>query len=113
MFVKIAFAELHTPLFLAGKNFGQKLIPNTMIFLSFNTEDKALYVEYQGKVARLPEAAVASLTPVDPTDLGYQLQNAAVTPPRVVSNVSHPRKTNVSKSAQVSDPTGVLIPRVK
>ncbi len=58
--MKVSFAELHNPLFLAGKNHGQKLFAKSGMELNYSREDKELAVTYNGKTAYLPSTSVHS-----------------------------------------------------
>lgn len=61
--VEVEYAELHTPLFLAGTNFGTKLDRRDHkrrdLVLVFDEDKKRLIVTFNKKVAQVPEAAVA------------------------------------------------------
>lgn len=69
----IQWAELHSPLFLSGKNLSQKLDPNKVDGLSmeFDEEKHQLYVTYKNptpamgmpavSTARVPEPSILSM----------------------------------------------------
>lgn len=69
MKIALCFAELHTPLFLAGINWGQKLdIKNTTkgkLALAYDRAEKELLVNANGKVAIIPTSNVVSMTPLE------------------------------------------------
>ena len=117
--ISIVFAELHTPLFLAGKNFGSKLQPNQTsgLTLFYNRKEKELIVVYNGQGAIIPAPSIASMTPADPKDLGLGVQaevekvtTTKAAPVQVQAPKAapvqkhHPQTSNINK-AQVSDPS--------
>jgi hypothetical protein len=62
--IYLEFAELHTPLFLNGKNFGMKLIPGKTsgLTLAYNRAEKELLVSWMDKTAIIPSSNVVSMT---------------------------------------------------
>jgi hypothetical protein len=60
MKTKVEFAELHGPLFLAGKNHGLKLFSKAGLCLEYDEEKKQLFATYNGKTSRIPEANISS-----------------------------------------------------
>lgn len=59
MKVSVRFAEIHSPLFHAGKNHGQKFIDGKAgVSLSYDQEAKELLVEYEGRTAHIPSTSV-------------------------------------------------------
>lgn len=60
--INVEYAELHTPLFLAGTNLGMKLDPYKRrgMLLKYNDEKRRLIVEWNSKTANVPESNVAS-----------------------------------------------------
>ncbi len=60
MRTKIDFAELHGPLFLAGKNHGLKLFNKAGLALEYDEDKKQLFATYGGKTSRIPEANMSS-----------------------------------------------------
>lgn len=95
--VSIEYAELHTPLFLGGKNFGTKLEPHGKhkhaqygLSLEFDESKKRMLAKYLSKTAHIPEAAVAYWIPGD----GSQF--------KVVKNEAPPANKGIT--AQVSTP---------
>ena len=66
MKTKVYFAELHNPLFLAGKNHGVKLSQKSALQLEYDEEKRHLFVTYNGQESRIPESNVASMTTTDP-----------------------------------------------
>ena len=65
MKVDLDFAELHTPLFLAGKNWQLKLYAGdkTGLKLAYDRVEKELLVSAKGKIAIVPMSNVASMQP--------------------------------------------------
>ncbi len=96
--INLKFAELHTSLFLNGKNFGLKLDPCGSpdkfngIKLIYDREFKELHVVWGKETAIIPSSNVVSMT------------EGTVTPPKVV-NVSSPQIAGISR-AQVETPMG-------
>lgn len=88
---QVVFAELHSPLFLNGKNFGQKLWSKAGLELIYDQEEKELLATYMGKTAHLPSTSVHSW------EEGVPVQLAVIEEPIV------PKK---KIQAQVSTPTG-------
>lgn len=71
--IECEFAELHSPLFLAGTNLGQKLDPKkrTGLKVAYDRENNELVVDWQNKKAFVPSSTVASyvpgkITPLEP-----------------------------------------------
>lgn len=66
--MKVVYCDLHSPLFLAGKNFGTKLNPDQVSGLEmvFDKEFQAVIVKYNKKECLIPLANVASLQFVQP-----------------------------------------------
>ena len=56
----IVWAELHSPIFLAGTNLSQKLDPKkrTGLKMEFDETKRHLYVTWNGMTGRVPEASV-------------------------------------------------------
>lgn len=103
MKIKIRFAELHTPLFLAGTNLTAKLdtVNNNRreIFLQYDTEMAKLHVVFNEHLCLIPDGNIASMTVDDPTALLYAFGptkkpevKLSATPPKgkVKAQVSHP-----------------------
>lgn len=67
MRTQIIWAELHSPLFLAGTNLQQKLDPHKRqgLHMEFDEEKRHLYVSYAGKTARVPEPSILSMVEED------------------------------------------------
>ena len=59
----IKWAELHSPLFLAGTNLQQKLDPTkrTGLKMEFDEDKRHMYVTYNNCTARIPEASILTL----------------------------------------------------
>jgi hypothetical protein len=103
MKINLEFAELHTPLFLGGKNFGNKLNANsrTAITLIYDQTEKELWVAYAGKGAIIPTSNVVSMTPGTPDNQTVSIGD------RKQEQVGKTGKFNANPSAkaQVSSPT--------
>jgi hypothetical protein len=99
MKIELEFAELHTPLFLGGKNFGLKLMatPQTKIELIYDRAEKELWVNFNGKTAVIPTSNVVSMTPKGLAEVIPLDQNQVQTAPT--------GKHKKTQSAQVSSPT--------
>lgn len=68
MKIDLKFAELHTPLFHAGTNLGQKLdIKKRPIKLIYDRTEKELIIFFNNEVTILPHGNVAAMTPIDST----------------------------------------------
>ena len=99
--IKLSFAELQAPFFLAGTNLGQKLDPakRTGLALWYDRAEKELLVSYEGKVSIVPTSSnVISMTPEDPTALkveGPKAQKPKVQGPNTLTSLA---------SAQASTP---------
>ena len=89
----LAFAELHSPLFHAGKNHGTKLISKHDLKLQYDEEKQELRVTYHNRVSRIPKSALQSFEEV----------SALIPPPPV--NVPSTMDINKIQSAQVETPT--------
>jgi hypothetical protein len=65
MKLELEFAELHTPLFLGGKNFGLKLhsVKPGDPELIYDQSEKELHVTHNKKMAIIPISNVVSMTP--------------------------------------------------
>lgn len=65
--INLIYAELHSPLFLAGTNFGLKLNPAGRggLILRYDRANGELLVDYNGKLAIVPTSNVASMSPGD------------------------------------------------
>jgi hypothetical protein len=60
--IQLQFAELHTPLFLAGKNFGYKLSTKLAgLQLAYDRDEKELLVTYNDKTAIVPWSNVSAM----------------------------------------------------
>lgn len=109
----VPFAELHNPLFLAGKNHGTKLDPikDNKLTLQYVWDKKILLVGYNGKLGVVPDSNIASIT-LGSADIISQILGVEILipestyqKPMVVTAGSAPMTTNVSRTAQVADPT--------
>ncbi len=61
MIITLEFAQLHYPLFLAGKNHGVKLFNKAGVSLAYDRAEKELIVIYSGKTAIIPSSNIASM----------------------------------------------------
>jgi hypothetical protein len=63
MKTNIIWAELHSPIFLAGTNLSQKLDPKkrTGLVMEYDEEKRHMYVTYGGSTARVPEPSILSM----------------------------------------------------
>lgn len=68
MRTEIEWAEVHSPIFLktrhgTGINLGQKLDPSKRkgLILTYDEDKRHLFVTFEGKTARVPEASVLSM----------------------------------------------------
>ncbi len=66
MKIELKFAELQTPLFLAGTNFGVKLdcSKRAGMKLVYDQAEKELHVHHKDALAIIPTSNVASMTPI-------------------------------------------------
>lgn len=101
--VKIQFANLMKPLFLNGRNFGEKVLAKPDITMDYDMNRKELYVMYAGRVALIPSAGISSLEPVNPRDIGYEGELSKT----VKIHENHPSVADIG-SAQVSTPHGYV-----
>ena len=64
MKIKINFAELHNPLFLAGKNFQTKLDPGKTggLTMEYDRAEKELLVHWEGQTGIIPSSNIACMT---------------------------------------------------
>lgn len=94
MRINLCFAELHTPLFLGGRNFGLKLDNDKFsgLGLVYDQTEKELWITNEGKTAIVPTSNVVSMTPAPKAKAVSQ------------SNLP-PEKFKTNLSAQVSTPT--------
>lgn len=93
--IEVSFVHLHTPLFFAGRNWGEKLdIKNTQkgkIKMFYDRREKELLIQCDGHASYIPSSNMVSYTPVGET------HTKAVQP---TTNVS----ANPQINAQVSGP---------
>lgn len=92
--LQIKFAELHNPLFLAGKNFGTKLDPGKLsgLKMEYDRKLKEFYIHWSGEKAILPYTSVS-----------YMIEGEVAIKP---SQVTHPIVAGMARTAQVSSPMG-------
>jgi len=111
--IELKFAELQTPLFLAGINFGVKLdIGRRPIRLLYDKTDNILLLNHKTDWAIIPLGNVASMTPIEP--LNIELKETPTVTELSKIHTQHTQMTaeapkrgrppGVSK-AQVSTPT--------
>lgn len=93
--IELEFAELHTPLFFLGKNFGPKLdiAKFSEIKLVYDRTERELLVHWGKRVAIIPREAVACMIPQGDE------------PVKRPVNIVHPMVAGLA-SAQVSTPMG-------
>ncbi len=95
--IKLEFAQLHNPIFLAGKNLGDKLQPliTQGLKISYDRKEKELLVEYT------PSNGVARMAIVPSTNIVSMVQSLALEQIEVI-----PVKPNIMKkiTAQVESP---------
>lgn len=93
MKIDVEYAELHTPLFLAGTNLGSKLNVKDHkrrgMTLDFDYDKRRLLVGWNGKTACVPEANVASFVEAD--DVPVEMDSAAVAKTPIKAQVSSPQ----------------------
>lgn len=63
MRTEIKWAELHSPIFLAGTNLKEKLDPKVRagLVMEYDEDKRHLYVSYNGCTARIPEPSILSM----------------------------------------------------
>lgn len=91
--IQLKFADLHNPLFFAGRSWGTKLNPGAKagLELAYDREYKELHVKYEGNECFLPFSSVNSMEAGEPV-------KRTVAP-------THPMIAGIS-SAQVETPYG-------
>lgn len=86
----VKWVELHSPLFMSGKNFGQKLNPadhkHHGLALIYDQGEKELQVTWKNETMILPSTSVFSML----------LSDAPVAPPKPVQAPSKPVEAQVS-----------------
>ena len=112
MRTELKFVELHTPLFLAGTNFGLKLQTATrLIQMVYDSDVEDVYIVFKDEVAIVPKSNVASMTPKDSKTF---LKDHTFDKMEVMQEI----KTTVPRSpgrpkAQVSTPTSHVFEQPK
>jgi hypothetical protein len=93
--LELKFAELHSPLFLAGCNLSVKLDPARRVGLELNYIRKfgELHVKWNGETAMVPVTNIVSMVAGSPKF-------------KADPNVSHPMVMGSSATAQVETPYG-------
>jgi hypothetical protein len=108
MKLDIKSVQLHGTLFLGGKNFKEKVdihsIPGLKLTLTF-LEEKVLVLVLQWKEFSTIIQSFSHAEPKNIKDIGFESLVKAKTKEIPVVQVSHPMKTGVATSAQVSTPT--------
>lgn len=114
MHINIRFAQLHNPLFIAGKNFKERLDPNETkgLHISFDDEGKRLFVEWNGVVGVVPESNISNMIPSKPEDFQYKLKTISSAKP-LVRNVEMATARVVKMNAQISDPVRDAVQGIK
>lgn len=101
MKISLSFAHLHTPLFFARINWGEKLdVKNTAkgkLKLTYDRVEKELIVECDGRMTIIPTSNVVSMDPI-PESLEAQVTHDMLTP---VSPFVPPKG---KRTAQASSP---------
>jgi len=105
MKIPVSFAELHNPLFLAGKNHKQKLYGSDLKLI-FDDEADKLYVLYNNQIAIVPSTNCSSITPANPEIYFNMFQGLELTKQKS-TNKNHAMKLDI-RGAQVSDPTTTI-----
>ncbi len=107
MKIQLKLATLHNPLFLAGTNFGSTLdvSKRTGLTLLYDRVEKELHAFYNNSLVIIPSTNVATMTPVDPSILGYPNAVLPITP-KVILSSSIPVQ-GVKVKAQASVPAGI------
>lgn len=101
MRINLEFAELHTPLFLGGRNFGLKLdkVRFGGLVIIYDQTEKELWVTHNDKTAIIPTSNVVSMTP----DMGKKELEEG---PKPLAVPEEPRPRGRPKfNSQVSTPT--------
>src|SRR5271165_1106186 len=99
MRINLVFAELHTPLFLGGRNFGLKLdnVKFNGLELVYDQTEKELWITHNKKTAIIPTSNVVSMTPGEVALIGATEE--------VRQPAASPGKFRTKVNAQVSTPT--------
>lgn len=102
MKINVSFAHLHSPLFFAGRNWGEKIdVKNTAkgkVTMSYDRDSKELQIQCEGKETFIPSSNVVSYEPM-PEGLEAQAKHLN-TPP--VNPLVNPPKGKIK--AQASSP---------
>lgn len=88
--IPIKRAELHTVLFLGGKNQGLKLENKSGLVMVYDRPEKELIVHFGGEKAILPSSNVASMVEVNPTAKIEVAQKAPQVHGKIKAQVSTP-----------------------
>jgi hypothetical protein len=98
MKINLNFAELHTPLFLGGTNWGVKLYTHQAkghLVLTYDREEKELLIRHKNDISIIPTSNVVSMSP-EPEGIEVEKKPEVIKRP--------PGRPPVN-SAQVSGPT--------
>lgn len=92
--MEVSFAHLHTPLFFAGRNWGEKLdVRHTAkgkITMTYDKEEKTLHVRCDGLEAYIPSSNLVSYSPLKNPPLKVQEVSHAGAVPGMNAQVSGP-----------------------
>lgn len=110
MRINLTFAELHTPLFHGGRNFGLKLDNNKFsgITLIYDRTEKELWITHNNKTAIIPTSNVVSMTPEE-----QPIQEAVAKAIPISMPAAAPGKFQANLSAQVHTPTSHVFEKKK
>lgn len=107
MIINLSFAQLHSPLFLSGKNHHEKLY-SSAVGLKYDTKEDVLIVFYKNDIAIVPSSNISSMTPIEKrTFLELFKESDLPSGQTLKTNVSHPMKLDI-RGAQVEDPTTII-----
>jgi|SRR6185312_17447780 len=92
--IDLEFAELHSPLFVAGTNLQPKLIPKnrTGLKLQYDRKHQELHVTWNGKTAIVPRENVACMVEVEKKPAKEAIEMAPAAAPAPVM----PHQTKIS-----------------
>ncbi len=112
--IELRFAELHSPLFLAGTNLQMKLDPRnrTGLSLVYDRAEKELLVTYNDAMAIVPISNVSSMTPAPGANAAESLaavaqvrqQEQTATPDQVLAQKAMLELQRRGVAAQVATP---------
>lgn len=103
--IDLTFVHLHSPLFFAKRNWGEKLTPNSSkgkLQMRYDREQKEVLLKCDGHQTIIPTSNVVSM---DPAPAGIEDFAEAMTAPAVNPMVNPPKgKPGPKPKAQVSGP---------